>query len=58
MKKHDLREQLNKEVEKFLRSGKKITELPPAPKEATLPEGMEWWTIEPREDKDEDEDYG
>ena len=31
MKKDDMREQLNKEVEQFLRSGKKIKQLPPAP---------------------------
>ena len=60
MKKDEMREQLNKEVEKFLRSGKKITQLPPAPEEATLPGGMQWWTIEGLvpPDKDEDEDYG
>ena len=58
MKKHELREQLNKEVEQFLRSGKKIDQLPPAPEEATLPGGMQWWTIETPELEDEDEDYG
>lgn len=58
MKKDDMREKLNKEVEQFLRSGKKITKLPPAPEEATLPGGMQWWTIEDPEPVDEDEDYG
>ena len=57
MKKDDMRERLNKEVEMFLRSGKKITKLPPAPEEATLPGGMCWWTIEDPEHEDEDEDY-
>lgn len=57
MKKDDMRERLNKEVEMFLRSGKKITKLPPAPEEATLPGGMQWWTIEDPEHEDEDEDY-
>ena len=58
MKKDEIREQLNKEVEKFLRSGKKITELPPAPEEATLPGGMEWWTLDEPEYTEEEEDYG
>lgn len=53
-----MREQLNKEVEQFLRSGKKIKQLPPAPEEATLPGGMQWWTIDDPEPVDEDEDYG
>ena len=54
-----MREKLNKEVEMFLRSGKKITKLPPAPEEATLPGGMCWWTIAypDYEHEDEDEDY-
>ena len=56
-----MREQLNKEVEEFLRSGKKIKQLPPAPEEATLPGGMQWWTIDEEifeQGPDEDEDYG
>ncbi len=54
-----MREQLNKEVERFLRSGKKIQELPPAPEEATLPGGMCWWTVDDLEAKEEEEeDYG
>ena len=53
-----MRDQLNKEVEEFLRSGKKITELPPAPEEATLPGGMQWWTVDEPEHMEEDEDYG
>lgn len=62
MKKDDMREKLNKEVEMFLRSGKKITKLPPAPEEATLPGGMRWWTIEDPEPEEllwpyEDDDY-
>jgi hypothetical protein len=59
MSKDDMREQLNKEVERFLRSGKKIQELPPAPEEATLPGGMCWWTVDDLEAKEEsEEDYG
>lgn len=60
MKKDELREQIDKEVEKFLRDGKEINHLPPAPEEATLPGGMQWWTIEEpvKEDESEDEDYG
>ena len=58
MKKDDMREQLNKEVDQFLRSGRKIKKLPPAPEEATLPGGMQWWTIDDPEPADEDEDYG
>ena len=66
MKKDDMREQLNKEVEEFLRSGKKITELPPAPEEATLPGGMQWWDIPEEDDREgitfsireEEENYG
>jgi hypothetical protein len=62
MKKDDQREIINKEVERFLSLGKQITELPPAPEEATLPGGMQWWTLleefKPDEDDSEDEDDG
>lgn len=59
MSKDDMREQLNKEVEQFLRSGKRIQELPPAPEEATLPGGMCWWTVEyPELNEEDEEDYG
>jgi hypothetical protein len=57
MKNDELREKLNREVEMFLRQGKKIEQLPPAPEEATLPGGMRWWTIDEPELEDEDDDY-
>ena len=58
MKKDDMREQLNKEVEQFLRSGKRSRSYRPHRRRQRSPAECSGGRSEDPEPENEDEDYG